>query len=254
MALVPTRPDPPSPRTAPRPPARLPHEQRARLRQTVEAALAGLEPDAVLLAGSITDAIAALGTGLWTPAHASRPLPRASAPAHIASQLGLTLHQAPDWHLAEARAIAGKRSDVGSRLERERAARLIAAAAAARRAGATRVLAGAGAACLHPEGGLPLATARACVERYGLRLLTPFADASVQALVGELDERWTAGRWRGRSWPAWALREAFACRLSPGLAWPMRGPGEHRERFSGSPSHGEGDGPTARGSSERLDR
>lgn len=253
MALVPTEPAVRAQQPAPRPPARLSRRERRRIRAPIEVALTDLEADAVLLAGSITDVVAALAAGLWTPAHATRARPPAPDATRVADELGLTLHEAPAWHLPEGRRIAAEQLDVAARPRRERAARLAASAAAARRQGATRVLAGAGAGAFH-EAGLTLATARACVERYGLHLVTPFADERVQATADRLPARLRSGRWRGRRWPAWALREAFEGRLPASLAWPMRSLGQPSRRLSESSSQGERDGQTAGRSSANLDR
>jgi hypothetical protein len=210
------------PRPAPRPPPRLDTGERRRLAQALQAALADLEADAVLLAGSISDAVAALGAGLWTPALATDPRPRAPEPEPVAEQLGLTLHRTPDWHLAEGRSIAREEIQVANAARRERAARLAAASAAARRLGAQRVLAGAGAQPFLPASGLSPGEAERLVERYGLQLVTPMAEARVQREAARIDAGGTEARWRGRSWPGWALREAFTEALSAAIAWPMR--------------------------------
>lgn len=252
MALVPTAPGPRDAAAAPRPPARLTDRRRRRLVSTLEDASRDLSADAVLLAGSITDVVAALAAGLWTPTHATRPLPRAPPPRQVSDELGLTLHTVPAWHLDEGRVIAADELDVEEPRRRERAARLAAAAAGARRHGADTVLAGAGTADVH-EAGLSLDRARACVERYGLGLVTPFAEPAVQTLLAEA-EALASARWRGRSWPAWPLREAVCGRLSPGLVWPMRALGEAGQASGASPSQGDRDGRTAQRSGAGPDR
>lgn len=220
MGLVPTRPGLPGDRPAPRPPPRIDAEARERLRGRLQAALDGVQAEAVLLAGSIADAGAALGAGLWTPALATEPRPAAPAPEPLAEHLGLTLHRTPAWHLDEGRAIAAEELDLPDG-RRERGARLAAACAAARRRGAETVLCGAGARPFLPERGLPMAEARRLASRYGLELVTPFADEGVRSLAGEIGPRRGSQRWRGRRWPGWALREALAPQLSASLAWPM---------------------------------
>jgi hypothetical protein len=222
MALVPTTDEPDRDRPSPRAPARLPAEGRRGLRQALEDAL-GRSADRVLLAGTVTDAIAALGAGLWTPAHATPPLPRAPRPGWVGDELGLTLHAIPSWHLAEGRAVADEELVDPSPRRRERAARLAAAAAGARRHGARTVLAGAGAAPIHAAG-LTLDQARACIERYDLELVTPLADPTVQTRLHEAAV--ASARWLGLSWPAWPLREAMVDHLGARLAWPRAGLGQ----------------------------
>lgn len=220
MGLVPTRPGLHADRPAPKPPPRIDAGARERLRSRLQAALEGVQAEAVLLAGSIADAVAALGAGLWTPALATEPQPAAPAPEPLAEHVGLTLHRTPAWHLEEGRAIVDEELDVQD-ARRERGARLAAAGAAARRRGADTVLCGAGARAFLPERGLGLDEACRLASRYGLELVTPFADEDVRALASEIDPRWGSQRWRGRRWPGWALREALAPQLSASLAWPM---------------------------------
>lgn len=220
MGLVPTRPELQSEGPAPRPPPRLDRQARVRVRRRIRATLDGLEADAVLLAGSIADAVATLGAGLWTVAIGTEPLPAAPAPEPLAERFGLTLHRAPAWHLSEGRAIAREELDARHG-RRERTARLAAACGAARRQGADTVLCGAGAQRFLPERGLRPDEARRLADRYGLELVTPFADPEVRALADAIGQPGGSQRWRGRRWPAWALREAFAGPLSAALAWPM---------------------------------
>lgn len=220
MALVPTSPDA-IPHQGSRPPPRLDEEIRARLRDAIAGQLVQAQADVVLLAGAISDAVAALGAGLWTPAIAAGGPQTSPDPRAVADRLGLTLHRAPSWHVDEGRSVAHEELslDPGRRLER--ASRLAATAAAARRRGAKRVLVGAGSAPLD-EGGLSIDEARGIVERYDLELAAPLAAAGVVEAMGAVPEQVHAGRWRGRRWPCWPLREAFADRLSSTITWPMR--------------------------------
>jgi hypothetical protein len=220
VTLVPTQAHTHRRQPSPRPPARLAAEQRRRLRATIETTSSG-PVDVVLLAGSIADAVAARQAGLWTPALATQPRRRSPPAEAVAEHVGLTLHRTPDWHLDEGRSVAADEWGLPPGPRRERAARLAAACAMARRRGADRVLAGAGASAFHPAG-LGPERALALVDRYGLELASPFTDPGVRQAGRRLGDALRTGRWRGRCWPGWALREVFTEPLSAAITWPMR--------------------------------
>lgn len=226
MALVPTRTRARHPE--PRPPTRLPRAQRRRLADELRQATASLTGEAVLLAGTIADAIAALGSGLWTQAIAAPPMTHGPPPEPLADQLGLTLHRPPTWQIDEARQLVDEELAIRDPRRRERAARLATACAAARRQGANRVIAG-----THAEDFLPTALepaqAERIADRYGLALASPFASRSVRSIADEWDEALHTGRWRQRRWEGWLLREVFADEVSASLAWPMRSTGLRHE-------------------------